>query len=160
VTPETLPLRDIHLPAPVGWWPPAPGWWVVAALALLIGILLWRRAGRRAPAPDPRSVARRELEAIRRTYAAHGDARRLAGDLSVLLRRLALSESEPAAVAGLTGGAWLDYLDRRAGAPVFTEGPGRALAEAPYRATGDVDTEGLLAACARVVERPPEVGPR
>ena len=33
----TLPLRDLHLPEPVGWWPPAPGWWI---LLLLVTTLL------------------------------------------------------------------------------------------------------------------------
>ena len=27
-----LPLRDLHLPAEVGWWPLAPGWWVLIAI--------------------------------------------------------------------------------------------------------------------------------
>lgn len=32
-------LRDIHGAAPASWWPPAPGWWVLALL--LLAILAW-----------------------------------------------------------------------------------------------------------------------
>ena len=35
-------LRDIHLPQAVHWWPPAPGWWIVAALILALTIWLGR----------------------------------------------------------------------------------------------------------------------
>ena len=35
-------LRDIHLPQAVHWWPPAPGWWIVAALLLALTIWLSR----------------------------------------------------------------------------------------------------------------------
>jgi|GEM_PF-491197 len=35
-------LRDIHLPQAVHWWPPAPGWWLVAALVLALIIWLSR----------------------------------------------------------------------------------------------------------------------
>jgi len=35
-------LRDIHLPEAVHWWPPAPGWWIVAALLLALTIWLSR----------------------------------------------------------------------------------------------------------------------
>ena len=44
--PETLQLRDIHLPGPAGFWPPAPGWWIAAIIVLglltWIGVIAWR----------------------------------------------------------------------------------------------------------------------
>jgi len=37
-----LPLKDIHLPEAIGWWPPAIGWWLLAVLIpLLIVFLYW-----------------------------------------------------------------------------------------------------------------------
>lgn len=40
-------LADIHLPADVSFWPPAPGWWVLAALLMcglcLLGLVQFRR---------------------------------------------------------------------------------------------------------------------
>lgn len=40
-------LKPLIEPAPISWWPPAPGWWILACLLLLIiigtFIFLWRR---------------------------------------------------------------------------------------------------------------------
>ena len=35
--PKQIPLRDLHLPEGIGWWPLAPGWWVVIALVMIGG---------------------------------------------------------------------------------------------------------------------------
>ena len=37
-------LNDIVVPGPVAWWPPAPGWYVLAAFALAgLAWLGWHR---------------------------------------------------------------------------------------------------------------------
>ena len=39
--PEQIPLRDLHLPEAIGWWPLAPGWWILIAIALVgLGFLI------------------------------------------------------------------------------------------------------------------------
>ncbi|WP_456415531.1 DUF4381 domain-containing protein [Thiolapillus sp.] len=138
-------LHDIHLPPPVGWWPPAPGWWLLLLLVIAAGVLLaWllrRRSRRLALYRD----TRQELERIRRQFAAQGDFPRLAAELSRLLRRTAITLEPEEEVAGLTGEAWLAWLDSRLGSKDFTTGPGRHLVEAAYRQAGQTeDAQALL----------------
>ena len=127
-----LQLRDIHVPAAPPFWPPAPGWWV--AVALLLGMLSWmtllglrryriRRERRRLLSALGRLERRLESERTPEALA----------HISVLLRRLALLRFPRRQVAALTGEAWLRFLDESGGRGRFAEGPGRVLADAPYR---------------------------
>jgi hypothetical protein len=141
---EPLPLRDIHLPDPVSWWPPAAGWWFVfAAAVLLIAGAVWLvRRWRRVTVAK---LALRELDQLRTdpTLPAAEKLRRL----SVLLRRAGLSAYPREDVAGLTGEAWLEWLDRPLGTPRFSQGAGRVLLDAPYRPAGEADMNELMALC-------------
>jgi hypothetical protein len=148
-------LRDWHLPDPVSWWPPAPGWWLVAAAALVALVLvvrLWFRWRRRT---SLQRAARRELERLGRELAADGDRRRYLAELSRLLRRLALARYPRAQVAGLTGDDWLAFLDATGGDGEFSQGVGRVLVESAYRPADETafDPERLAALVGRWVNR-------
>ena len=153
-----LPLRDIHLPEPVSWWPLAPGWWGLAiVILLLIGLLfLGRMLYRRG---QLRREARQALQAIERQYQSHQDDRQLAADLSALLRRVAISSSSRTEVASLTRDAWLDFLDRGVAnsrfQKAFSSGVGRVLIEAPYKPVATIEGTTLLKLCAAWIDALP-----
>lgn len=101
-------LRDLALPAPVSFWPPAIGIWIVAAASLaMLGIVLWL-ALRRYRALAYRREAIAELGGI---AAASGpgdpDA---AARVSAVMKRVAMVDYGRERVASLTGKAWLDFL--------------------------------------------------
>lgn len=136
--PTTLPLKDIHLPEPIGWWPPGVGWWLLAAV--LIGTLFaatvywihWRRQRPLRQALAGFEEARAYLQAGR-----PNDALQLA---SQTLRRTAITISGHA-VSGLTGDAWLSWLDGQWQRQGFVRGAGRLLSSAPYRSSGNINQE-------------------
>jgi len=145
--PESLPLRDIHLPAAPGWWPPAPGWWLLLALALLVLLLVlyWRRRRRGVRRLQTLMAARQALESIEARHAQEGDDEALARALSALLRQTCLGLYPRRRAASLTGPRWLALLDAPLAEPGFSQGPGRVLAAAPYQRQARMDSEALLA---------------
>ncbi len=142
-------IREIKLPDGVSWWPPAPGWWLLAGLILLAvvaGIALYRRRALRR-------AALRELDRLRREYQSIGDPSALAAGLSKLLRRVTLARARRTAVAGLRGEAWLGHLDRTGRTRDFSSGPGRVLHTLPYSGEGEVEASALLSLARRWIRR-------
>ncbi len=136
-------LRDIHVPADPSWWPPAPGWWLLAVLllAMLFAVaLVWRYARRRLRA---RRLVWRELEACRLRHARDADDVRLATGLHELLRRVARLH-DPAAVRQ-QGAAWRATLQRVPVAPGVLQQL-LALEQAMYRDDVAFDSAQALAA--------------
>jgi len=148
MNPDLSQLRDIHLPAPVSWWPPAPGWWLLAAILLgliIIGYWLIRR----------HRINRWRRQALAQlAQLKAGEDATVAAQLSVLLRRVAISRYPQAKVAALTGEAWLTFLDDTldSGTP-FQTGPGRALVTGPYTAEAEIDAPALLSLAERWIKR-------
>ncbi len=135
-------LRDIHLPAPVSFWPPAPGWWILALLIVIMlftAVWLWRRHRRRAY----RRMALKELHQLQQALQAGKTETSIIAELSILLRRTAISRYGRQQVAGLQGKDWLVFLDRTGRDTHFTT-QGQALLNAPYRRTVTQQAEPLL----------------
>jgi hypothetical protein len=130
-----LPLRDIHLPGPISWWPPAPGWWVLAVLAVL-GLALWGLYYYRG---RHRRAALRSLQRMRLALEQGGEPVACLQGVSTVLRRFAMTAAANGQarvpnddVPGLIGDRWLQYLDSRWQRDTFAHGAGRQLLAAPY----------------------------
>lgn len=149
---QTLQLRDIHLPASPEFWPPAPGWWIVALLAAVI--LLWLAI--RLISFWQRKRAQREifllLDDLSKTVTDDHIPEFLAS-VSTLLRRVALLKYPRNEVAALTGKGWLFFLDLHGGEGGFVNGAGSVLEAGPYMHTSNVDKEGLLQLARKWIER-------
>jgi hypothetical protein len=137
------PLRE---PMAISWWPPAPGWWLLAILLLLaiaVGIyLLWRHYKANAY----RRLAQQQLTLVVLQYEQHGDSARLAGELNGLLKSTALRCYPRRNIASLSGDAWRDFLNETvstATTPLFSQNFDQAI----YSATPEAnEVEQLLGA--------------
>jgi hypothetical protein len=162
---SSLPLRDIHLPGPIGWWPPAVGWWLLAALVLagfaLYALRYYQSRHRRA--------ALKSLQRVRTALEQGVEPVICLQNVSTVLRRFAMTtaarvrETESAAeqdVPGLIGQRWLAYLDSRWQRDVFVSGAGRALLAAPYARPNSIERGAALeltALCAEWLSAQPAI---
>lgn len=136
--PEALlaQLRDIQLPPQPEAWPPAPGWWLTGLFVLLLlaaGHKLRRQWQRHQREKRFVSEARSELRALEERFRAGAAPERVAAELNVLVRRVALSLYARSSVAGLHGDDWLAYLARITRNRAFLGDIGTVLASAPYQ---------------------------
>ena len=151
---QALQLRDIRLPGAPALLPVAPGWWLLAGVLLALltwaGVVGWRHYRLRRE----RMQVLDELDRITAGLAEERAPAMLA-QLSTLLRRLALLRFSRERVAGLTGDAWLLFLDASGQTTGFSTGPGRMLVTGPYQRAlpEDLDVQGLACLIRHWVDR-------
>ncbi|WP_341326946.1 DUF4381 domain-containing protein [Methylotuvimicrobium sp. KM2] len=148
MNPQPLPLRDIHLPEPIGFWPPAIGWWL-AALGILVLLVSMVWLIRRLTRKTALKSARRLLAELKQDPSL--DSAEKVVRLSILLRRVTISLAPREQSAGLTGQAWLNHLDASLPDQPFSTGIGRQLIEIPYRneLPPETDVSELFELCER-----------
>ncbi len=146
-------LADIHLPAEVGFWPPAPGWWLL--LALLVAALVWLgiRLFKQWQRQRRCNFALAELDKCYQSYssAAPTDEQQSAAKLNLIngvnavLRRVALKHFPEAQVASLSGAQWVTFIRESSSSALLDEQIATALAQGRFARRCDVDTEKLQA---------------
>jgi hypothetical protein len=143
--PTQLPLKDLHLPDAIGWFPPAIGWWLIAVLIPLFIVFLYG-CYKRFTRKTALKTAKQLLITIKNSPV---DNQQKLVELSALLRRVAISVTPRGQTASLTGQAWLAFLDSSLKDEPFTKGAGRCLADAPYRlsAPSELEISQLISLC-------------
>lgn len=143
-TAGTLQLRDIHLPDAPGYWPLAPGWWIVLVILILISYLLirWYRAYHKKNSTV--RLIQDQLHSIRKEYESHKNKHQFAVDASMLLKRFVRHILKDSDAVSLTGKNWMSYLNSRSGKDLFS-GFDKELNQAPYEATVEYDVSAYFA---------------
>ena len=140
--PETLPLRDVIAIEP-GWWPPAPVWWLLTGIGLIV---MWRVArwlvdALRYQYAPLKKAALFELEQLKKDTDL--DNQEFAREISNLLKRVALQRFPDKNPARLSGGNWLSFLDSSISNKPFRQAGGAYLAMAQYQPSPDLDRANL-----------------
>lgn len=141
-TVQTLPLRDIKLPAEPGFWPLAPGWWAVAALVLLVTVwvaIKWykhHQKKRRWLAID------QQLSDLEFAFRTSKDEQKLLTDVSMFLRRFVKFQLHQVAASSLAGHDWIEHLNQQQ--PGLFDEFEMALARGIYASHCEYNPQALL----------------
>ena len=109
-------LRDIHLPEIPSLWPLPAVFWITLFLIFsgaFVIFRLWKFAHR----ITAKKYANNEVKSI--TVRFSGNSYKIASEICLLLRRIALMKYKREDVSGLSGKAWRRFLEQTVKKPVF-----------------------------------------
>lgn len=142
-------LADIHLPEPVSYWPPAIGWWILAALALIGLFLMLRKFADYRRQQKICQYAQAELlrcyDAFSQTDPAQLDQSKLdyVNQFNTVIRRVALVHYPQANVASLDGASWVDFIRQTGESSLMTDEIAAALQYGRFQTKCDVDVDSM-----------------
>lgn len=142
-------LADIHLPEPVSYWPPAIGWWVLAAIALVLLIILLRKI---ANIRRQQKICQYALAELQRCYDSysHGDPADIdqnkldyVNQFNTVVRRVALVHYPRDNAASLDGASWVDFIRQKGESSLMTDDIAAALQYGRFQTKCDVDVDAM-----------------
>lgn len=136
-------LVDIQIPVTPSIWPPAPGWWFLALLILVVLIYVTTKAIKKINANKPRREFIAQLKAI---AAQTADTRQAIDQIAALLKQYSIHRFGRQRISRLSGDNWIRFLDKQTrSGNGFSTGVGSALGESRYQRDSNVDIEALTA---------------
>lgn len=142
-----IPIRDIHLPEAISWWPLAIGWWIVIALVLCALMLLYVYITK-LNKPTLKRKAKAKIASIEKKFVETQNPVLCVSEISMFFRQVVITDNNEKNVAGLTGQSWLEWLDKSLKEPEFSQGPGQLLINGPYQQNVNKnDVDQLLKLC-------------
>ena len=131
-------LHTIVLPPEVGLLPPAPGWYLLALVSVLLCSFTFYRTFQKNKRNLYRRKALEQLKILQSSLhvAPHADPQKeqLLRQLPVLVKNTALTVYPRTEVAGLHGNLWLEFLDSSldTDANNFEKGAGKILPQLSF----------------------------
>lgn len=158
-----LPLKDIHLPEEILWWPPAPGWWLLLILVIIFvsylpRLLRWLR-WKPVKTHSLRELARIRADMDRADIGNGLEQQRVSQEISILLRRTVISYCGRVIGASVTGKNWVEQLNRLAGDECFTAEQNEWLSIGQYQPSARCDLESMLHSCESWIKALPRRNP-
>jgi Domain of unknown function (DUF4381) len=109
------PLASLHplrQPELIGWWPLAPGWWVLLGLLLITLAILIYLLRRRSKRNAYRRQALRQLQLLQTQFQANSDTGVFVQQTNALLKSVAMQAYPRVDVAAQHGETWRLFLNR------------------------------------------------
>jgi len=103
-------LQDIHSAGQPLWWPPAPGWWVLAIILLLVLAFVLRKLAGWLAVRRSRKAWLRALEDLNRKYDPVQHPHEYLAGLNRLFRAVAVKAFPDTACARLQGEEWVAFI--------------------------------------------------
>ncbi|CEG58917.1 DUF4381 domain-containing protein [Legionella fallonii] len=140
---ELTQLKDIHLPDSIGWWPLAPGWYVVMLMILVMAIVFAYFLRKRRRDALAKNQALELLKNYTIQYEKERNAQLTSACISELLRRVALVYYPRSAVASLHGDGWIEFLNKTGNGVDFYSVKSMLL-DSPFKTSETVDLQPLI----------------
>ena len=106
-------LKDIHAAPPVSWWPPAPGWWILAFLLLAILVWIGRNLLRRYRVRQRRKQMLGWVDHLNASIDPQKDPHSYLSTINRIFKVVALRAFPAQQCAAMAGSEWSGFLQQQ-----------------------------------------------